>query len=718
MPAPAPVSILARPEGRALHQHARPLRPRQKVSILARPEGRALQASEVLSECRSLPVSILARPEGRALRRRGVVRGPTRQSCFNPRPARRPGAASSTSRDVQRPEGVSILARPEGRALPRRRPASAGAGPPSSLVSILARPEGRALLGAAPCNTNWLPGFQSSPGPKAGRCPACGRVINMALNQVSILARPEGRALLAVSSMYRDRRHLVSILARPEGRALPSPRPSVLQRPRCFNPRPARRPGAAATSTPCSREEWSSTVSILARPEGRALPLPGGWSRWNSRFQSSPGPKAGRCPPGRAHERGNALCFNPRPARRPGAATGAFTNALLGAQVSILARPEGRALPRLMRRIAKGAREVSILARPEGRALLGSLIHTIFDGNHVSILARPEGRALPVAKPEILIRPLGVSILARPEGRALPRRATSTMSGSRSFNPRPARRPGAARPPRSSQPTVVHAVSILARPEGRALPGHGFPCVVSPFYCFNPRPARRPGAASGSSARRSPSPQGFNPRPARRPGAASCAGWSWRAASPSFNPRPARRPGAAVLVAVARSRIAWFQSSPGPKAGRCLRLSAMPTRVWIVSILARPEGRALLSSCNADTFSGLKFQSSPGPKAGRCFAGMACVTLGLSFNPRPARRPGAAFERVGDADGGRAVSILARPEGRALPARGPGAAASAACFNPRPARRPGAAGAFGCLRVELGGVSILARPEGRALPGV
>ena len=178
----------------------------------------------------------------------------------------------------------------------------------------------------------------------------------------------------------------------------------------------------------------------------------------------------------------------------------------------------------------------------------------------------------------------------------------------------------------------------------------------------------------------SPGPKAGRCRGAARPSSAD---------RPRFNPRPARRPGAAnarlwmALVDVA------FQSSPGPKAGRCL---------WVV-----------------DRWSAsIEFQSSPGPKAGRCSGAPRSPTAGSGFNPRPARRPGAAslpspassgtamFQsspgpKAGrclvtrDVDGsGRQVSILARPEGRAL-------------HQPRP-RQAG-----------VDDVSILARPEGRAL---
>ena len=112
---------------------------------------------------------------------------------------------------------------------------------------------------------------------------------------------------------------------------------------------------------------------------------------------------------------------------------------------------------------------------------------------------------------------------------------------------------------------VLEEVSILARPEGRALPetvAH-----VRWSTCFNPRPARRPGAPVGLASlviKSSPGPK------------------AGRSEATRFNPRPARRPGAPFTLGHSARE---FQSSPGPKAGA-------PCRP--VSILARPEGRALL----------------------------------------------------------------------------------------------------------------------------
>ena len=236
----------------------------------------------------------------------------------------------------------------------------------------------------------------------------------------------------------------VSILARPERRALPAGWSRTRRAAACFNPRPARRPGA---------------------PQLRRRGLP-----CSSKFQSSPR------------------------ARRPGATDrrGARIQARLG--VSILARPEGRALPSDLVVLLAG-HGVSILARPEGRALRRERGGDACLAGDVSILARPEGRALRV---EVLPRHVRhpVSILARPEGRAL-RRCRVAARG----HPR--------------------HVSILARPEGRALPATVPRCAHRHCYRFNPRPARRPGAPDRSAQCSSRGNQRFNPRPARRPGAPS-----------------------------------------------------------------------------------------------------------------------------------------------------------------------------------------------------
>ena len=108
------VSILAQPEGRALHQQGRAAVCRENVSILAQPEGRALHLIYEVDDGYIEGVSILAQPEGRAL-----LSGPGNFITL---------------------DQVSILAQPEGRALRR-------AGADRHRVAL----------------------FQSSPNPKVGR---------------------------------------------------------------------------------------------------------------------------------------------------------------------------------------------------------------------------------------------------------------------------------------------------------------------------------------------------------------------------------------------------------------------------------------------------------------------------------------------------------------------------------------------------------------------
>ena len=368
------------------------------VSILARPEGRALRIALTLQRWFEL-VSILARPEGRALPR--AMRRCPRPSKFQSSPAPKDGRYVSPefARQVvevvsilARPEGralragfcvyhsrqcVSILARPEGRALPDQVAVHAGEGE----VSILARPEGRALLSPT-VDTEQYTLFQSSPAPKDGRY---GRYDRDALvSVVSILARPEGRALLVMAGACASG---IGFNPRPPRRtgatkrmtwhgcngsfqSSPAPKDGrychysrCWRSPHRFNPRPPRRTGAtrAPTAPPSADRGFNprpprrtgatvskvvkqlvDRVSILARPEGRALHQATGLGGLTDSFQSSPAPKDGRyaAPAAIAAHRAS---FNPRPPRRTGA-TGRGGGEREIAIVSILARPEGRAL--------------------------------------------------------------------------------------------------------------------------------------------------------------------------------------------------------------------------------------------------------------------------------------------------------------------------------------------------------------------------------------
>ena len=133
-------------------------------------------------------------------------------------------------------------------------------------------------------------------------------------------------------------------------------------------------------------------VSIRARPEGRAMRLAGADVFSQAMFQSAPAPKDGRC---RESPRGGSrgTGFNPRPPRRTGDALSHITAYLMslafqsapapkdgrctsgddeeaGDDVSIRARPEGRAMRQKLWRSQRAA-QVSIRARPEGRAMPG-----------------------------------------------------------------------------------------------------------------------------------------------------------------------------------------------------------------------------------------------------------------------------------------------------------------------------------------------------------
>jgi len=232
---------------------------------------------------------------------------------------------------------------------------------------------------------------------------------------------------------------------------------------------------------------------------------------------------------------------------------------------------------------------------------------------------------------------MGVSILARPEGRAL--RIELVEAG------------------------LAELVSILARPEGRALQ---YRCIGNRGNGgFQSSPAPKDGRYAGRGNGRGANPAGFNPRPPRRTGAT-------RRRSKTAN------------------SYRLFQSSPAPKDGRYDRLLLLHLRPFQVSILARPEGRALLFlSRNYLTMT--LFQSSPAPKDGRYLLRYSQSIKKSPFQSSPAPKDG-RYLGLGDVeDGPHQVSILARPEGRAL---------RSASFPYPP----------------VVSVSILARPEGRALP--
>ena len=109
--------------------------------------------------------------------------------------------------------------------------------------------------------------FQSSPGPKAG-CYSHPRRGQVSPREVSILTRPEGRVLRGTGVLCRARRFCFN--PHPARRPGATLSPWRKSRPRnCFNPHPARRPGATGGLAVVVHRLF---VSILTRPEGRVLP--------------------------------------------------------------------------------------------------------------------------------------------------------------------------------------------------------------------------------------------------------------------------------------------------------------------------------------------------------------------------------------------------------------------------------------------------------------
>ncbi len=257
---------------------------------------------------------------------------------------------------------------------------------------------------------------------------------------------------------------------------------------------------------------------------------------------------------------------------------------------------------------------VSILAQPGGRALLNALLAQ--KGQHRMFQSSPSpgaGRCGPVAACCAIL----------------------TVG----FNPRPARGPGAA--------LIWGGSLMLNRFQSSPSPGAGR-CVVNPWVgcgVVNPfQSSPSPGAGRCScSCPGTPGEDCFNPRPARGPGAAAD-----RAAPQNRLNRVSilAQPGGRALptaIGISTGSLS-FQSSPSPGAGRC-GAGRVVSLDLVVSILAQPGGRALRPKAGNPNRYGRLFQSSPSPGAGRCERSPGASRSQSGFNPRPARGPGAAPNR-------------------------------------------------------------------------
>ena len=216
------------------------------------------------------------------------------------------------------------------------------------------------------------------------------------------------------------------------------------------------------------------------------------------------------------------------------------------------------------------------------------------------------------------------------------------------------------------------------------------------------------------------------------------------AATPCFNPHPARGPGAAAPTSMSASSASVFQSSPGPGAGCCRRLER-PPRAHTARFNPHPaRGPGAAGEQRGVVRARQPFQSSPGPGAGCCRNRVSVTaTLPSVFQSSPGPGAGCCRGRACRRGRPRSVSILTRPGGRVLPHPSRSSAASRHGFNPHPARGPGAAGhdvlflvdlherfqsspgpGAGCCRLAnlqprphrlARAVSILTRPGGRVL---
>ena len=548
-----PVSILTRPEGRVLLEPPPRVSIYDAVSILTRPEGRVLRLS--LPVCRPAYCRFNPHPA----RRPGATPTHRRPDCpdgssFNPHPARRPGATIAVATN----DFSGILFQLDGLPVSagRRRVATndfsgilfqPSPGPkagcywpgefrsPAQRVGFNPHPARRpgatwpGLRGSSVANL-----FQPSPGPKAGCYRANAKFERRWAAMVSTLTRPEGRVLPARSHFPRPA-DPVSTLTRPEGRVLPGfgrrvPQGgyvSTLTRPEGRVLRHRLQPAASK----------GKAVSTLTRPEGRVLPDAGSHGAVRgAAFQPSPGPKAGCYLPTGPPAHPSPAGFNPHPARRPGAT---WQKASLFCGLSVF-QPS-----------------------PGPKAGCYSVWHSSWP---LWYAFQPS----PGPKAGCYVTFLGI------------------VPSPHSFNPHPARRPGATSDyqwndgemnmfqpspgPKAGcynlatlQPLRQSLVSTLTRPEGRVLLQQRRRVALR-RYCFNPHPARRPGATT----------------------------WVWRSAA----------------------GVAGFQPSPGPKAGCYLLPAVVIWRNWRVSTLTRPEGRVLPPALGCAGLRTAGFQPSPGPKAG------------------------------------------------------------------------------------------------------
>jgi hypothetical protein len=133
------------------------------------------------------------------------------------------------------------------------------------------------------------------------------------------------------------------------------------------------------------------------------------------------------------------------------------------------------------------------------------------------------------------------------------------------FNPHPARRPGA---------TLEGMSIVIVSRQFQSSPGPKTGCNTAAITsrgqpgAFQSSPGPKTGCNLWCPSLFLSHPPGFNPHPARRPGATRNGSAAGSLPGSGFNPHPARRPGATCrCCSFAVSESDMFQSSPGPKTG-------------------------------------------------------------------------------------------------------------------------------------------------------
>ena len=190
-------------------------------------------------------------------------------------------------------------------------------------------------------------------------------------------------------------------------------------------------------------------------------------------------------------------------------------------------------------------------------------------------------------------------------------------------------------------PQRLH-VSILTRPEGRVQRAQLWPSPAVQMFQSSPGLLTRPeGRVQPQTQNRSRAIQHcFNPHPARRPGATpSCP--STHHSSSKFQSSPGQKAGCNPQLLQCHRELRGFNPHPARRPGATSNRRYTGQGVPLVSILTRPEGRVQLVTCDTSEIVARGFNPHPARRPGATTTPPPRNSARLCFNPHPARRPGA-----------------------------------------------------------------------------